>query len=75
MTLDEYIADLVRLRDHYNAGDFEVMTDKVSLGITKHHGHYTMHNEMVPMDGDDFCLDLENKVCEVHAKIVKYGKE
>lgn len=70
MTLDEYIEDLVRLRDHYNAGDFEVMTDEVSLGFTEH-GQYTVHAGLVAMDGDDFCLDLENKVCEIHAKIVK----
>lgn len=70
MTLNEYIEGLTLLRDNYNAGDFTVMVDEACHGFTEH-GQHTVHTELVPMDGDDYCLDLGKKICEIHAKIIK----
>lgn len=70
MTLNEYIEGLTMLRDNYNAGDFTVMVDEACHGFTEH-GQHTVHTELVPMDGNDYGIDLEKKICEIHAKIIK----
>jgi len=56
MTLNEYIESLVQLRDHYQAGDFNVRLQK-SL-------------KTKCMDGDDFCLNMHTKELEIGDRAV-----
>ena len=70
MTLNEYIETLVSLRNHYNAGDFEVHVREVCTG-------HALFNPMImtvenfdwtKMDGDDFWLNLEAKTLCIDCK-------
>lgn len=70
MTLDEYIEALTNLRNHYNAGDFEVNVREIYTG-------HVLFNPMImtvedfdwtKMDGDDFWLNLEAKTLYINCK-------
>lgn len=66
MTLNEYIESLIRLRDHYNAGDYKAVIYD--------------HDFPKPMDGDDFCLNMRTHELEVGFEVIsmdtqKFKKE
>jgi len=76
MTLQQYIDHLTYLRDKYQAGEYEVRTRMLELRetymeladggwdpITIIEGGVS-----VPMDGDDFHLDLEQKILQIDCK-------
>ena len=65
MTLDQFINHLCSLADHYNAGDFTVKIDAVKHIPAK---NLYVISGMTDVTGDDFCLDLENGILDIHAK-------
>lgn len=70
MTLNEYIETLTSLRNHYNAGDFEVHIREICTG-TDPENRMTMTVEnfdWTNMDGDDFWLNLEEKTLNIDCK-------
>ena len=67
MTLNEYIESLIQLRDHYNAGDFTVMTEEIEYDINCGEIQEAYKNPC-PMDGDDYWLDLEMKQLRIATK-------
>lgn len=54
MTLNQFIENLTSLRDHYNAGEFEVITRNINFDGT---------TTAVPLDGDCFWLNLIQNKC------------
>ena len=76
MTLQQYIDHLAYLRDKYQAGEYEVKTRMFELRETYMEladGDWdpitVLEDEyLVPMDGDDFHLDLEQKILQVDCK-------
>lgn len=67
MTLDEFILSLTQLRDHYNAGDFTVMTEEIEYDINCGEIQEAYKNPC-PMDGDDYWLDIEQKQVRIATK-------
>lgn len=61
MTLNEYIESLTRLRDHYKAGDFTVMTQYVYI-------IQEVYKRPIEMDGDDYHLNLEQRQLRITTK-------
>lgn len=69
MTLDQYIETLTNLRNHYNAGDFEVHVREVCTGRVEHSFTMTVEDfDWTKMDGDDFWLNLEEKTLNIDCK-------
>lgn len=70
MTLNEYIETLTSLRNHYNAGDFEVHVREVCTGIDPENRMVMTVEDFdwTNMDGDDFWLNLEEKTLNVDCK-------
>lgn len=72
MTLNEYIESLTQLRNHYNAGDFTVMTQDIFCEV----GHpaldlYTIqevYKQPIEIDGDDYHLNLEQRQLRIMTK-------
>lgn len=73
MTLNEYIEMLTSLRNHYNAGNFEVHIREVATGTSPENPTEMTVEEFgwTNMDGDDFWLNLESKTMNVDCKTVK----
>lgn len=70
MTLDQYIETLTSLRNHYNAGDFEVRIREVATDASsKNPMEMTVEDfDWTNMDGDDFWLNLEEKTLNIDCK-------
>jgi len=69
MTLDQYIETLTNLRNHYNAGDFEVHVREVCTGRAENSFTMTVEDfDWTNMDGDDFWLNLEEKTLNIDCK-------
>lgn len=67
MTLDQYIESLIQLRDHYNAGNFIVMGQEISEDV--YNGLIqNVYKYPIPMDGDDYHLNLERKQLRIKTK-------
>lgn len=70
MILNEYIETLTNLRNHYNAGDFEVHIREVATGASSENSmEMTVEDfDWTNMDGDDFWLNLEEKTLNIDCK-------
>ena len=69
MTLDQYIETLTNLRNHYNAGGFEVHVREVCTGRVENSFTMTVEDfDWTNMDGDDFWLNLEEKTLNIDCK-------
>jgi hypothetical protein len=70
MILDQYIEMLTSLRNHYNAGNFEVRIREVTTGASSENPmEMTVEDfDWTNMDGDDFWLNLEEKTLNIDCK-------
>ena len=65
MTLNEYIANLIKLRDENNAGDFIVMNNELVYDV--YHGEIDgVYGEPIQMETNHYYIDSVNKKLQIN---------
>ena len=64
MTLNEYINNLIKLRDEHNAGDFIVMNNELVYDVVC--GEIdNVFGDPIPMDVNHYYIDSVNKTLQI----------
>lgn len=64
MTLNEYINNLIKLRDENNAGDFTVMNNELVYDVIC--GEIdNVYGEPIPMETNHYHIDTNNKILQI----------
>ena len=65
MTLNEYINNLIKLRDENNAGDFIVMNNELVYDVIC--GEIdNVSGDPIPMETNHYYIDLNNKILQIN---------
>ena len=65
MTLNEYINNLIKLRDENNAGDFIVMNNELVYDVNLCGEIDNVYGEPIPIETNHYHIDANNKILQI----------